>query len=333
MPEVGWPSAVPVVDRESIEFDSAELARERNPREFADELIAWFERFGRSTLPWRTNREPYRVAVSEFMLQQTQVERVVPIFEAFVARWPSFGALAAASQADVVRAWKGLGYNSRAVRLHRLARVTVERYGGKLPSGEAPLRELPGVGPYTARAIAAFAFNAGVVAFDTNVRRIVHRTQLGLEWPPLANDSELEAIAARLIPADAGYRFNSALMDLGATLCTARAPKCLLCPLQTTCVAAPIDPSRLALLARRHAKARSPQERLRFEATTRYVRGRIIDRLRALSSHERISLIDLYDELAAGLEHHDAAAVEHVALALERDGVIERGEDGIRLSQ
>jgi A/G-specific adenine glycosylase len=298
----------------------------------ARELIAWFEQFGRATLPWRTDRDPYRIVVSEFMLQQTQVERVVPIFAAFARRWPSFSELAAASQADVVRAWKGLGYNSRAVRLHRLAKVVVEDHGGVLPREETALRALPGVGPYTARAIAAFAFDAGVVAFDTNVRRIVHRTQLGLEWPPLASDAVLAELALRLVPQARGYAFNSALMDLGATLCTARAPKCLLCPVQARCAAAPVDPARLAALAARHARERSPQERLPFEATTRYVRGRVIDRLRALEAQERISLLDLYGELAPALAHHDAASVERVALALESDGVIERCGDEIRLS-
>ena len=140
-------------------------------------------------MPWRTDRAPYRIAVSEFMLQQTQVERVIPIFERFVHAWPDFAALAAASQADVVRAWKGLGYNSRAVRLHKLARAVCERYAGVLPSAQPELLALPGIGPYTARAIAAFAFDADVAAIDTNVRRIVHRTQLGIEWPPLADRS------------------------------------------------------------------------------------------------------------------------------------------------
>jgi len=299
---------------------------------FARTLLAWFERYGRATLPWRTNRAPYRVVVSEFMLQQTQVERVVPIFEAFVARWTNIRALAAASQADVVRAWQGLGYNSRAVRLHRLAKAVAGRGEGNVPRDEATLRTLPGVGLYTARAIAAFAFNADVVAFDTNVRRIVHRTQLGLEWPPLADEAALDRLATRLVPAGEGYAFNSALMDLGATLCTARAPRCLLCPLQTMCAAAPVDAARLAQAAARHARPRSPQQRVRFEATTRYVRGRVIDRLRALAAEEKISLLDLYGELAPTLEHHDAVAVERIALALERDGVIERSGDRVRLS-
>ncbi len=158
------------------------------------------------------------------MLQQTQVERVIPSFERFVRRFPSFEALAAASQADAVREWRGLGYNSRAIRLHRLSRALCDEYGGVLPRDPAVLEQLPGVGPYTARAIAAFAFNADEVAFDTNLRRIVHRTQFGVEWPPRANGVELEAAVAASLPPGHAFAFNSALMDLGATLCTARAP-------------------------------------------------------------------------------------------------------------
>jgi A/G-specific adenine glycosylase len=289
----------------------------------ASPLLAWFERHGRRTLPWRIDRDPYRIAVSEFMLQQTQVERVVPIFERFVATWPSFEALAAASQADVIRAWQGLGYNSRAVRLHGLARAVKERFGGRLPSGEAVLRELPGVGPYTARAIAAFAFDADVVAVDTNVRRIVHRTQFGIEWPPLASDAQLDAAAAALVPAGAGYAFNSALMDLGATICSARAPKCLVCPLQRTCAAAPLDAALLAERTAKHARRRGPQERLPFERTTRYVRGRVVDRLRALPAGARISLLALHADLAPALAHHDRAALERVVVGLVRDAVVE----------
>ncbi len=266
------------------------------------------------------------------MLQQTQVDRVIPIFERFVNAWPDFAALAAASQADVVRAWKGLGYNSRAVRLHKLARAVCDRYAGVLPSAQAELLALPGIGPYTARAIAAFAFDADVAAIDTNVRRIVHRTQLGLEWPPLAGPVALDAIAAELVPYGRGYAFNSALMDLGASLCTARAPKCLLCPLAGSCDAAPIDPAALAARAAANMPARSPEERLRFEQTTRYVRGRIIDRLRALDAGERISFSRLHGDLAPALPHHDGTALEAVLTTLERDGVVERAADGVRLA-
>jgi len=299
---------------------------------FSSLLLAWFERHGRKTLPWRTSRDPYRVVVSEFMLQQTQVDRVLPIFERFVGAWPSFAALSAASRAEVVRAWQGLGYNSRAVRLHKLACEVRERFGGDLPRDEESLRSLPGVGLYTARAIAAFAFDLPVVALDTNVRRIIHRTQLGLEWPRLAADAELDALAARVAPGDAGFAFNSALMDLGASLCSARAPKCLLCPLQTACAAAPVDAGELATRAAAHAKYRGPQERLRFEETRRYLRGRVVDRLRALPAGRRISLLDLQGELVPALPHHDARSVAAVVADLAKEGLVESTAGGVRLA-
>jgi A/G-specific adenine glycosylase len=295
-------------------------------------LLAWFERSGRSGLPWRTRRDPYRVVVSEFMLQQTQVERVVPVFERFVALWPNFAALAGASQADVVRAWKGLGYNARAIRLHKLARAVGERFEGGLPRDQALLRELPGVGPYTARAIAAFAFNEDAVAVDTNVRRIVHRTQLGVEWPPLAGPAEVDALAGALLPPGRAFAFNSALMDLGATICGARAPKCLLCPLRELCAAAPIDARELAAAAAEHARAATPGKRVRFEETSRYVRGRVVDRLRELPAGRRVSLIDLAAALAGELPHHDAASLDGIVTALASEGVVERTEGGIRLA-
>jgi A/G-specific adenine glycosylase len=300
---------------------------------FARELLGWFERHGRSTLPWRTVRSPYRTVVSEFMLQQTQVDRVAPIFERFVATWPSFEALAAASQADVVRAWKGLGYNSRAVRLHRLAKAVCERFGGRLPDDEPALRGLPGVGPYTARAILAFGFGADVIAIDTNVRRIVHRTQLGIEWPPQAGAAVLESLAAALAPPGASYAFNSALMDLGAAICTARAPKCLLCPLQDRCVAAPIDAPALARLADRHAPRRSLQQRLPFEESDRYLRGRVVDHLRALEGAAAISLLDLHGVLAESVPNYERPRVDAAVEGLALEGVVERIGSLVRLAR
>jgi A/G-specific adenine glycosylase len=267
------------------------------------------------------------------MLQQTQVERVIPPFERFVARFPSFAALAAAPQAEVVRAWKGLGYNSRAVRLHRLAREVHERFEGRLPRDETELRNLPGVGPYTARAIRAFVFGDDVLAPDVNVRRVVERTQFGLEWPARRKARDIDAAGADLVPTGRAFDFNSALMDLGASLCTARAPKCLLCPLQRSCAAAPVDPARLAALAALRAPARGPQARRPFEETTRYVRGRVIDRLRELAPGERISLLDLRGSLAEALPDRDQASFEAIVRALTGEGLVEEGERGLRLAE
>ena len=168
-------------------------------------LLAWFAEHGRE-LPWRRTRDPYAILVSEVMLQQTQVERVIPRYLEWLERWPTVEALAAASPADVIRAWQGLGYNRRGLNLHRAARRVAEH------GWPRDLRELPGVGPYTAAAVARFAFGAQVLPVDTNVRRVQERT---------------------------GFRFSAAaaqaLMDLGATVCLARVPRCDRCPLATEC--------------------------------------------------------------------------------------------------
>jgi A/G-specific adenine glycosylase len=285
----------------------------------SDLLLAWYARHGR-TLPWRTDRSPYNVVVSEFMLQQTQVERVAPAFERFTVQFPSFGALAAASTDAVIRAWRGLGYNTRAVRLQHLARAVCEEHGGNLPRDAASLAKLPGVGPYTAGAIRAFAFDRDDVALDTNVRRVVHRVFFGVEWPPQPR-GKVERAATKLVPTGRGNDVNSALMDLGASICTARAPRCLVCPLRSVCVAAPVDAGRLAALASVHARPRGPQERLPFERTTRFLRGRIVDALRVLPPRHAISLLDLHAEMVALVPGKTAADVERAARALVRDGV------------
>jgi A/G-specific adenine glycosylase len=296
----------------------------------SSELLAWYAHRGRAHLPWRADPSPYRVVVSEFMLQQTQVERVIPTFERFIARFQSFAELAGASRADVVRAWKGLGYNSRAVRLHELARAVRDFHAGHLPSDETALRALAGVGPYTARAIRAFAFNADTIAIDTNVRRIVHRIQFGCEHPPRASARELDAIATALVPPKRAFEFNSALMDLGATVCTARAPRCLICPLRKRCAAAPLDASTLRVVAQKR-RTTSPSKSVPFERTNRFLRGRVVDRLRAVAGKRSISLLDLHAGLRIAAPGHDSDAIESALDALLREGLIERSRNGVRL--
>jgi len=284
-------------------------------------LLGWYARNGREHLPWRLTRDPYRVVVSEFMLQQTQVDRVVPKYEAFIARFPGFGSLAAASTADVLRLWQGLGYNSRAVRLKQLAQAVMDRFGGAMPYDEESLRSLPGIGPYTVAAIRAFAFDLDDIAVDTNVRRVTHRMLHGLEHPPAVSSRELDRNVHSLVPRGRGHDWNSALMDLGATLCTARAPKCSICPLEPVCVASPIDAAELEGARMRHARRRSPQDAIPFEQTTRFARGRIIDRLRALPPGKRISLLDLHREVWSPL-NRAPNELETVLAALRRDGLV-----------
>jgi A/G-specific adenine glycosylase len=289
---------------------------------FQRRLLSWYRRHGRATLPWRRNRTPYRTLVSEFMLVQTQVDRVVPKFEAFLDRFPDLPALAGATTAEVLRAWRGLGYNSRAVRLHRLARLLCERNDGALPSDSDALRDLPGVGAYTAAAIRAFAFNLDDVPVDTNVRRIVERVYFGIDRGTGVAPSQIDARAVAILPSGRAHDWGSALMDLGATICTARAPKCLACPLRGDCKAAPVDAPALHRLRAARAKRGTAREPLPFERTTRYARGRIVERLRDLPPGQRISLLDLARELAPAIPGRGLDDVRGLIAALERDGLI-----------
>jgi A/G-specific adenine glycosylase len=290
------------------------------------ELLAWYRTHGRATLPWRTTRDPYRIVVSEFMLQQTQVERVVPAYARFIDSYPSFEALSRASRADIVRAWKGLGYNIRAVRLHELACALVAQHGGEMPSGVEQLRALPGIGPYTAAALRAFAFELDDVALDVNIRRVVHRMQFGLEHPPRANAKEIDDAARALLPRGRAHDWNSAMMDLGATICTARMPKCAQCPVRAACAAAPHGEAEIARSshARLAAKRQGPQARLPFPKTRRYVRGRILDRLRTLEPGAVVLPADLV-ALARG------NTFDEIVDGMERDGLVVRDCGGIRL--
>jgi A/G-specific adenine glycosylase len=182
-----------------------------------DDLLDWFAAHGRD-LPWRHTHDPYAILVSEVMLQQTQVTRVIERWTAWLERWPTAEALAAASTADVVRAWSGLGYNRRAINLQRAARAVTEL--GAFPSTVPALRELPGIGPYTASAIACFAFGAQLTTVDVNVRRVLERALGVTDLAP---------------PEGLAWEWNQALFDLGATICLARIPRCGECPLAAGC--------------------------------------------------------------------------------------------------
>ena len=252
-------------------------------------LLDWYAAEARD-LPWRRTRDPYAILVSEVMLQQTQVARVVPRYLAWLQRWPDAGALAAATVAEVLREWVGLGYNRRALRL-RDACVVVARDGW--PRTADGLRALPGVGPYTAAAVASFAFGEQVAAVDVNIARVAAR--LGTE-------------PAALLPRGRAAEFNHAAMDLGATICTARRPRCSVCPVAPHCASAgSVAPP---------APRRQAAERRRFEDTDRYARGRIVAALAA------------GEELPRGLgEERTARALA----SLERDGLVVRDGFAVRL--
>src|SRR5262249_43951652 len=194
-------------------------------RAFPRRLLGWYARHGRD-LPWRRTREPYRVLVSEIMLQQTQVDRVIPKYHEFLDRYPTLEALATADVADVKRTWYPLGYNIRPVHLHGIAREAVARYGGRLPADDEALRAMKGVGRYTAGAVRSFAFGARAPILDTNVRRVLGRVFHGEDGRQVSA-AALWALAEQVLPRTRVYDFNQALMDFGATWCTARKPLCL----------------------------------------------------------------------------------------------------------
>ena len=200
-------------------------------------LLKWYAENARD-LPWRRSRDPYAIWVAEVMLQQTRVEAVIPYYQRWMQRFPDVTALADASQQEVLRTWEGLGYYGRARNLHRAAQHLVVANRGNLPSSIAELQRLPGVGRYTAAAIAAIAFEIDAVALDGNLRRVLAR-YTDLELDPRSPDGEQRLLAAadRLLPRGQASAFNQALMDLGASLCSPRAPACAACPLATGCLA------------------------------------------------------------------------------------------------
>jgi A/G-specific adenine glycosylase len=235
------------------------------------ELLYWYDR-SRRDLPWRDpGVTPWQILVSEFMLQQTPVSRVEPIWRDWVARWPTASSTAAASPADVVRAWGKLGYPRRAKRLHECAIVIARDHADRVPDDVEVLLALPGVGSYTARAVACFAYQQAVPVVDTNVRRVVARVVHGRADAGPASAVRDHADVSALLPNDVtAHIFSAALMELGATVCTARTPKCGLCPLS-------VCQWRQAGFPPSEGPARRPQS---YAGTDRQVRGRLLDVLR-----------------------------------------------------
>jgi A/G-specific adenine glycosylase len=286
-------------------------------------VLAWYERDGRR-FDFRGPRDPYPVLVAEVILQQTQASRGEAAWRAFLTRFPDVGALAAARPADVLRAWAGLGYNRRALNLWRAARIVVAEHDGRFPGSVTELERLPGIGPYTARAVAAIAFGVPVAAIDTNVRRVLGRVLLGhgarTDAGGVPAPRELQADADRLVPPGRSAEWTAALMDCGAILCRPRAPRCGECPLRPYCSFARQSERRGTRAAPPLAVRATP-----YPASTRWLRGRIVARLRELPNGAWL-------ELAGPLGMHDGAAVEAAVTDLAGEGLLERDAAGrIRL--
>jgi A/G-specific adenine glycosylase len=279
-------------------------------------LLSWWERNGRD-LPWRRTRDPWAVLVSETMLQQTQVPRVETRFVQFLDEFPTPAACAAKPAGDVVKAWAGLGYNSRALRLHQCAVAVVERHGGALPDDLDALLALPGIGPYTARAILVFAFERDIGLVDTNAGRFLSRAGAGRA----VGRKEAQALADSLVPPGRGWAWGQAVFDLGALVCTKRAPKCDVCPILRSCAWAeagfpPPDPVI--------GSAGISGGQSTFEGSDRQGRGRLVDALRA-------GPVDLADLPAVMGWPDDALRAGRVADTLVRDGLAVADGDLLRL--
>jgi len=213
-------------------------------RRFRERLLAWYDRNGRK-LPWRETADPYHILVSEVMLQQTQVERVLPKYHEWLERYPTLGALADAPEEEVRRTWYPLGYNIRPQRLQAIAREAVARYDSQLPSDEPTLRSFKGIGAYTAGAIRSFAFRQRAAILDTNVARVIFRVFIGTgDLKAHATRRQLWRMSNTLIPRARVFDFNQALMDFGAMVCTSRKPACLICPMASLCSAYPFNPEK-----------------------------------------------------------------------------------------
>lgn len=237
-------------------------------------ILDWYDGRGRS-LPFRGVADPYLVLVSEVMAQQTQIGRVGEAWRSFTATFPTLASLAAASPADVLRAWRGLGYNRRGLNLWRAARTIVDEHGGVVPSSVAALERLPGVGPYTARAVAAIAFGAPVGAVDTNVRRVLSRAVFG--GTERVGAADLQRLADASVPPGRAADWTHAVMDVGATFCRPARPDCISCPAGAWCRYANDSVTVDVAPAVRSRRTTSPPP---FTATSRWLRGRILDRLR-----------------------------------------------------
>ena len=286
-------------------------------------LLNWYRRNAR-VFPWRVRDvDPYVVVVSEIMLQQTQAQRVTEALPRFLEQFPTVHALAQATNAQMIRQWKGMGYNSRALRLRDAARMIVLRHDGVVPSDVDALRELPGIGPYASASIATFAYNRRVPVLDVNVRRVYsrwmrrQRTTIDVE-----SDNVLTLFAMNVIPARSASRWHHAVMDLGATICTARKPLCTSCPMADLC------PSAHVLEHAQRAKRAEPMFR---GEPQRLWRGRFVNALRDAPAGLPPSAL----VAAAGatrLANDEQAWFRALIDALVRDGVVERSGRRIRLA-
>ncbi|MEO8469698.1 MAG: A/G-specific adenine glycosylase [Chloroflexota bacterium] len=314
-------AAVPPSARSTARGDGSGHAPPRTdaPRsvspELRDAILDWYADRGRE-LAFRGTTDPYAILVSEAMAQQTQAARAAEYWTRFLIEFPTVDSLARATPAAVLRAWRGLGYNRRAIALRQAAIAIVRDHNGQVPDDIEALERLPGVGPYTARAVAALAFGRPVGAVDVNVRRVLNRV-LGGSLDAFS-PAELQVVADASVPRDAPGLWTHALMDIGATFCKPRAPRCDSCPAQFACCYAATHAPPETTLARPESAARVTRERpAHFSTTSRWLRGRILDLLRDAPG-------ETWSQIPESIGSHDQAAVTSAIAALDRDGLLEQ---------
>ena len=292
------------------------MSRARTER-IQRKLLTWYNRQGRD-LPWRKTRDPYKILVSEIMLQQTQVSRVIPKYQAWLKVFPTVQALARAPLPKVLQLWSGLGYNSRAVRLRQAAEAITTQYHGRVPMDFEGLMALPGIGRYTAGAVLSFAGRRRIGVVDTNVRKVVGRVMYGVKKIP--NEKKFHKTVEDLVPAKNPDLWNHALMDLGATICFNRRPDCEHCPLQSECSAYP------AILKQPQNRNLSPQGK--FLDSDRYWRGKIIN---LLIQNPQLRLPALTKKLS---QFGTISSNRQIRLlrALEDSGLIQQTKSGVTLA-
>ena len=278
---------------------------------FEKEIINWFKR-NKSDLPWRKT-DAWGVLVSEFMLQQTPVNRVLPVYEEWMKRWPTADALSHATPAEVITAWGRLGYPRRALRLHECAKVITKELNGKIPQDEEELRALPGIGEYTAAAIAAFAFGERSLVLDINIRRLFARLYDGVERPTQTASKIEKSRYEELIPKKEPHIWAAATMELGAVICTSQSPKCGICPVADSCKWRSLDYPKSDVVKRRQT----------WHGTDRQCRGMIVQALRENEVLTKNQISQLWDV---------PSQLEKALLTLLDDGLIEsRGRNKFSL--
>jgi A/G-specific adenine glycosylase len=284
-------------------------------------ILRWYRKHQRE-LQWRSTTDPYEILVSEVMLQQTQVSRVQEKLPQFLRRFPTMRALARSSNAQVIRAWQGMGYNNRAVRLRSLAQTVVRVHNGKVPSDVNLLQSLPGIGPYTAHAVACFAFRKHTAVVDVNIRRVLSRVLWKMRSPSdLKPEKEIWKLAVRILPRDA-YTWNQALIDLGAVICTARKPLCPYCPVRECCRSKHLNEKVRDTTRDQGTRIAEPM----YDGIPRRIwRGKIVETLRTINGRGSIPLLLLGKSIKKNFKKRELSWLSSVVRRLEQDKLISTG--------